>query len=469
MSKYSQQQIYELVDSIVSPLKDFLSGITAADEISTAAVDTKEQLESGGVASLSLGTLAAVSAIGSLVVDASGNKAAGPTINVVGRQLAGINVLYELLDSEFDWDDVAALSTAIGTNLLAYSSANPLTANPLTKVAGGLFLLYGETIPFWNWIGSTYGSKFLKNWDPLGLYDDIHLNYNQAKNYTPPRRDPLALDLDNDGIETVGITGTVVVFDHDGDGIKTGTGWVASDDGFLVLDRNDNGTIDTGAELFGVATVKADGTLAVDGFDALADLDSNGDGIFDQNDDEFAHVQIWQDLNQNGISTADELFSLAELGVISIDLNASSQNVNLGNGNVQTASAAHLTVDGEGETGNLDLANNPFYSEFVNSIPLTEEALSLPDSKGSGLVRDLREATSLSPAVASALTNYASQTNYTDQKAQLDDLLSAWVETSTVKNSVEQAADNVAMGSRFVGYKYRPSATTRKYSFSFLA
>ncbi|MCW5607441.1 MAG: hypothetical protein KIT26_05180, partial [Nitrosomonas sp.] len=261
------------------------------------------------------------------------------------------------------------------------------------------------------------------------------------KTWTPPRTDPLVLDLDNDGIETIGIGNTVVVFDHDGDGIKTGTGWVKSDDGFLVLDRNDNGTIDTGAELFGVDTVKANGTLATDGFDALSDLDLNTDGIFDANDEAFALVQVWRDFNQNGTSTADELFSLSELGVISINLNASSQNVNLGNGNVQTAKAAHLTVDGEGQTGNLDLANNPFYREFTNSIPLTEEAKGLPDSKASGMVRDLREAVSLSPALASLLTDYMNQTGYTEQGVLLDDLLSAWAQTSTMKTSVEQADD----------------------------
>ncbi|MDR4515561.1 calcium-binding protein [Nitrosomonas sp.] len=273
------------------------------------------------------------------------------------------------------------------------------------------------------------------------LNSDINTQYNQSKNWSPPHTDPLVLDLDNDGIETIGIANTVVVFDHDGDGIKTGTGWVNSDDGFLVLDRNGNGTIDTGAELFGIYTAKTDGSLATDGFDALSDLDSNADGVFAANDEAFALVQVWRDFNQNGISTADELFSLSELGIVSIDLNASSQNVNLGNGNVQTAAAAHLTVDGEGQSGNLDLANNPFYREFTDSIPLTEEALSLPDSKASGMVRDLREAVSLSPALASVLTSYSSQASYVDQKAMLDDLLSAWAQTSTMKTSVEQAAD----------------------------
>ncbi|SFL62127.1 IS630 transposase-related protein, partial [Nitrosomonas communis] len=267
--------------------------------------------------------------------------------------------------------------------------------------------------------------------DLAGILNTVNNFFLQFKNWVPPRTDPLVLDLDNDGIETIGINGSIV-FDHDGDGIKTGTGWVGRDDGFLVLDRNDNGTIDTGAELFGVDTVKSDGKLAIDGFDALSDLDSNADELINQDDAQFAQVRVWRDLNQNGISTVDELFLLSQLGVVSIDLKATSKNVNLGNGNVQTASAAHLTVDGEGQTGNLDLANNPFYREFVNSISLTEEAFSLPNAKGSGLVRDLREAASLSPDLTSLVKNYVSQTSYADQKALLDDLLIAWAETSTI-------------------------------------
>ncbi len=233
------------------------------------------------------------------------------------------------------------------------------------------------------------------------LLSAINNLYLQFKSWTPPRTDPLVLDLDNDGIETIGIGGTVVVFDHNADGIRTGTGWVKSDDGFLVLDRNDNGTIDSGRELFGVDTIKSNGALATNGFEALSELDSNGDHVFDQNDVEFAHVQVWRDFNQNGISTANELFSLSELGIVSFNLNATTQNVNLGNGNVQTAAAAHLTVDGTGQTGNLDLANNPFYREFVDTIPPTEQALNLPDNKGSGWVRDLRAGVSLFPILAS--------------------------------------------------------------------
>ena len=286
-------------------------------------------------------------------------------------------------------------------------------------------------------------TDFLIAWDPFDrLSDGINQDFNSAKNWTPARRDPLALDLDGDGIETLGADGTVV-FDHDGDGVKTGTGWVGADDAFLALDRNGNGSIDTGAELFGVDTVKTDGSLAVDGFDALRDLDANGDGVFDTRDSEFANVRVWRDRDRDGVSDPGELSSLTDAGILSIDLNAAHNNVDLGNGNVQTATAAHLTTAGEaGTTGNLDLAHNPFYREFTHAVALTEQAMGLPDSRGSGRVRDLREAISLSPALAAIVSAYAEQTTYAEQRAQLDALLRAWAGTSTMATSIERALAN---------------------------
>ncbi len=280
-------------------------------------------------------------------------------------------------------------------------------------------------------------------WSHRSILLDQQINgpWGQAKNWAP-RRDPLAIDMDGDGIETTGVDGTVL-FDHNGDGVKTGTGWVSADDGFIVLDRNGNGTIDTGAELFGVDTVKADGSLAADGFDALSDLDSNGDAVFDAKDTEFANVKIWQDLDQDGISDPGELTSLTDAGIVSIDLDAESGNVNLGNGNVQSAAAAHLTVDGtEGTTANLDLAHNPFYREFTDSIALTEEAAGLPESRGFGMVRDLREAMSLSSSLAAIVSNYAEQTTWTGQRGLLDSLVEAWAGTSTLQTSIETATAN---------------------------
>ena len=92
------------------------------------------------------------------------------------------------------------------------------------------------------------------------------------------------------------------LFDHNKDRIKTGTGWVKPDDGLLVLDRNGNGTIDDGSELFGVDTDNAN-----HGFDALRRHDLNSSGNIDSSDSVFSNLRAWRDLNQDGISQANEL------------------------------------------------------------------------------------------------------------------------------------------------------------------
>ena len=249
--------------------------------------------------------------------------------------------------------------------------------------------------------------------------------WNQAKSWTPPRRDPLALDLDGDGIETRGADGQVV-FDHNGDGLKTGTGWVQSDDGLLVLDRNKNGTIDNGGELFGVDTTKSDGKKASDGFDALSDLDSNDDGVFDSKDTRFKDVRVWRDLNQDGVSQSKELSTLSANNIRSISLSKTSKTTNLGHGNTQTATATFTrTDDTTGTAANLGLASNTFYRQFTKAVTLTDKAKKLPEVNGSGAVRDLREAMSGSTALTKLVTTYAKQTSYAKQRAQLDGLLRA--------------------------------------------
>ncbi len=411
----NQSAVNEAVDAIVT------TG-SVADAMNTLTTKDANVLVS----------MSAAATISSVLPGAANNQPVMVRFGTINAALAAGGTAVEYGDGKFTWADIAATSALIGAGL-------ERTQQPTFKWIGVGFSAYAILIPYLNAMGYSLGSRLYSEFNEVDPGTSTF--FLQFKSWTPPRTDPLVLDLDNDGIETIGIGGTVVVFDHNADGIRTGTGWVKSDDGFLVLDRNDNGTIDSGRELFGVDTIKSNGALATNGFEALSELDANGDHVFDQNDAEFAHLQVWRDFNQNGISTANELFSLSELGIVSFNLNATTQNVNLGNGNVQTAAAAHLTVDGTGQTGNLDLANNPFYREFVDTIPLTEQALNLPDNRGSGWVRDLREAASLSPAVASVLTSYGEQINYVDQKALLDDLITAWANTSTMKNSVEQAAD----------------------------
>ncbi|TLN01086.1 hypothetical protein FDZ73_17215 [bacterium] len=258
-----------------------------------------------------------------------------------------------------------------------------------------------------------------------GMLDD----FKNAKNAPPPRSDPLAIDLDGDGIETVAAT-EGIRFDHDGNGIKTASGWVKGDDGLLVLDKTGNGLIDNGAELFGVDTVLANGQKATDGFQALAELDSNGDGVIDTSDAEFQNLKVWRDIDQDGVSQSEELFTLTELGITSFNLTKTVASQNLGNGNQVSATGSYTRSDGTtASIVNLDLAEDRFNSEFVDSIALSSEVLALPSMSGMGLVRNLSEAAMLSPAVLSFLTQYAAATTVYEQKALLDQLVNAWAAT----------------------------------------
>jgi hypothetical protein len=174
----------------------------------------------------------------------------------------------------------------------------------------------------------------------------------------PPVYDPLILDLDGNGVKTSTVDDGVV-FDVFANGTAVQVAWTDGIDGFLVLDRDGDGAITTGAEMFGDFTHMQDGTLAKDGFEALRDLDSNSDGLFDANDDLFDLVQVWVDGNRDGVSDASELFGLTELGIKSIQLTAQSSD-RTENGNLYgLISKMTMTNGGEAEVVDVWLETQP--------------------------------------------------------------------------------------------------------------
>ncbi len=132
---------------------------------------------------------------------------------------------------------------------------------------------------------------------------------------------PILLDLDRNQFHLAG-AGAPVSFDIDADGAPESITWtdLGTADAFLCFDRNGNGVIDDGSELFGNATPLENGDIAPHGYVALAELDQNSDDWITSQDVVFAQLAVWVDSNHDGVSDPGEIVSLSEAGVQEIGL-----------------------------------------------------------------------------------------------------------------------------------------------------
>ncbi|MCX5834445.1 MAG: hypothetical protein NTV99_08035 [Deltaproteobacteria bacterium] len=267
----------------------------------------------------------------------------------------------------------------------------------------------------------------------IDCYDHIKRYYANAATAQNPQQDPLFLDLDGDGIETIGPE-TYAFFDHDGNAFAEKTGWVAPDDGILVLDRNGDGVINSGRELFGDQTILKNGDMASGGFQALADIDDNGDGRIDAGDGAWTQLRVWRDLDSNGISGSDEFYTLEELGIRTLNTGCTDTTVTDGKGNTKVQTGSYERTDGTiSEIGTFLLQRDILFTLAVDWLPEPAELEMLPDLRGTGTVYDLHQA--MARELLSA--------------DQIDDLpLGFDIQTVSLKTLVENFADEKTIDGR---------------------
>ncbi|MSN97126.1 calcium-binding protein, partial [Campylobacter sp. FMV-PI01] len=320
------------------------------------------------------------------------------------------------------------------------------TAGKMAVYGGKADIILNEMFDkFLDFMSKTYPN----NYDPTFPFQEYFKPYTNL--YTNPIiYDPLILDLDNDGIETTTLKDGVY-FDHNGDGISFKTSWVDKDDALLVLDKNLNNQIDNGNELFGNFTKLNNSTdtdnnskFAINGFHALKEFDTNKDNIIDNKDDEFNKLLLWQDKNSNALVDKDELFTLEEKGIKSINLNHTISNEVLNSDNTKELISTFTKFDGSSnEIADVNFKVDSRDSIYNKGIFLDEKYANLTNLKGYGFLRDLNEAASLSENLFKTIKEYSNAITKEEQLKLLETLVKEWSNTSGKNNSYSLEKANI--------------------------
>ena len=230
---------------------------------------------------------------------------------------------------------------------------------------------------------------------------DLVKQYKEA-NEALPTVDPLIINFnrgnsDNNGLFNVD---NGVHFDLDNNGIAEKTAWIDPSKGFLVLDRNGDGKINNGGDLFGDQVILNNGNRSKSGFEALAELDDNvdevtgeiGDGIIDEKDSKFSELKVWIDENSDGYAAKGEIKSLSNHDIVAISLDITNKgfvdsdtktaingtsDVILSDGNhleisehwfeVHTYDTQEININGENEESIFTFGNLPNIQNLLNT------------------------------------------------------------------------------------------------------
>ena len=273
---------------------------------------------------------------------------------------------------------------------------------------------------------------------PWPVYpDDWQKGFGAAETTTSP----IILDLDGNGVQTIRLnkgdkgdpTGPSIFFNLDAKGLSENTGWVDARDGLLVRDLNGDGQITSGRELFGNHTLLTQGPkagqTAAHGFEALAELDTNGDGMVNSQDGGFASLRVWKDANGNGLTDAGELLTLAQAGVASLNVAfTNSEALPDAQGNTHKELGQYTSTSGATHSmSDVWFAVDSMRTRDTDPITVSAAIAALPNLAGMGNLRSLHQAMARdSSGKLQALVEQYVSLSADTSTATLDDLLYHW-------------------------------------------
>ena len=323
----------------------------------------------------------------------------------------------------------------VAGRLAAMVAAPLIAAGPL-----GILLAAGLTIG-----ASAAGAMFADDlvrllWPSiLQFHEDLLEDLEQSFAMAERMASPLILDLDGDGIETLAEAEAGIHFDHDANGYAERTGWVAPDDGLLVIDLDGNGTIDSGRELFGTETLLPNGSKAANGFEALKVLDLNRDGRLDAVDPAWQDLRLWRDLDSNGLVDSDELQPLEQSAVQELQLAYSvSQHIDEQGNHHRQLGHYQLSDGTQRDLVDVWFAFDPARSVFLAEVPVSAEIRALPDLPGSGTVPSLHQVLMANPGgILEGLVRDWVTGDSGQRAALMEDLVFHW---TGVENFTDQSS-----------------------------
>ena len=216
--------------------------------------------------------------------------------------------------------------------------------------------------------------------DAIEDKDDVHIEYVDSDA-------PIAVDLDGDGVEYINID-SGVVFTDQATGESVSTAWVAPDDGMLVIDANNSGTVDETREyVFTEWSETAETDLQ-----AVAEVfDTNQDGVLDAQDEQWDQFAIWQDADSDGVTDEGELVPLSELGIESISLtyNEDSESGTAADGDVVIHGQSTVTFT----DGSTTIAEDASFVVSAGDVLSDDDTVEIPAAGEDGQAATSQEST----------------------------------------------------------------------------
>ena len=269
------------------------------------------------------------------------------------------------------------------------------------------------------------------------------------------RVDPLILDIGDAGFQ-IEKKKFGAYFDLNCNGFAERINWTKQD-AILALDKNHNGIIDDGSEVFGDFHLLPDGSRAKNGFEALAQYDTNKDGVIDEEDEIFHQLKLWVDADGDGKSSGGELKTLKEMNIKAIHLDYEAVNQQTDTealiGNIATFEYEDGT---EGKIGEMWVSSDLYDAIETVIVGVADTIDGLPNVRSFGVVNSLHNAIMMDETgeLESMVKAFAVETDNDIRTGYVEQILHFLCKTSDIEEGSRGSyidAKNLAVIEAFLG------------------